>query len=202
MQSAATEAFDLSKESQATQRLYGIDREATRDYGTRCLIARRLVERGVRYVQLLNVGQSWDHHGNIVTALPNSCAAVDQPCAALVTDLKALGLLDTTVVHWGGEMGRLPVAQNRARTKIGRDHNTYGFSMWLAGGGFRGGHVHGATDEWGHHATHDVVHHYDYQATLLHLLGFDHHKLTYKRNGQELSLTNQQEAQVVKKLLA
>lgn len=201
MQTAAAEAFDISKESEATRKLYGIDEEATRDYGTRCLIARRLVERGVRYVQLLTVGQSWDHHGNLMSALPASCKGVDQPAAALVKDLKALGLLDTTVVHWGGEMGRLPVAQNRISAKVGRDHNTYGFSMWVAGGGFKGGHVHGATDEWGHHAVEDVVNHFDYHATLLHLLGFDHRKLLYKRNGQALSLTNNQDARVVDGLL-
>jgi hypothetical protein len=202
MQTAASEAFDISRESDATKKLYGIDQDATRDYGTRCLIARRLVERGVRCVQLLTIGQSWDHHGNIMTALPNSCREVDQPAAALVKDLKALGLLDTTVVHWGGEMGRLPVAQNRISAKVGRDHNTYGFSMWVAGGGFKGGHVHGATDEWGHHAVEDIVNHYDYHATLLHLLGFDHQKLIYKRNSQALSLTNNQGAEVIKELLA
>ena len=203
MQVAAKEALDISKESAATKRLYGVDAEPTRDYGTRCLIARRLVERGVRFVQVLNVGQSWDHHGGLIKALPNSCAAVDQPAAALVKDLRALGLLDTTVVHWGGEMGRLPVLQNDAgREKVGRDHNTHGFSMWLAGGGFRQGYVHGETDDWGHHAVKDVVHHYDYHATLLRLFGFEHDKLIYQRNGQELSLTNKQNARVVSELLA
>ena len=202
MQTAASEAFDISKESEVTRKLYGIDNEHTRDYGTRCLIARRLVERGVRYVQILTVGQSWDHHGNLLKALPNSCRGVDQPASALVKDLKSLGMLDSTVVHWGGEMGRLPVAQNRLKAKIGRDHNTYGFSMWLAGGGFKGGHVHGATDEWGHYAVEDRVNHFDYHATLLHLLGFDHEKLTYKRNAQELTLTNNQGARIIKELLA
>ena len=203
MQLAAKEALDISNESAATKKLYGIDQDATRDYGTRCLIARRLVERGVRFVQIINVGQSWDHHGALVKALPNSCRAVDQPAAALVKDLKALGLLDTTVVHWGGEMGRLPVMQNdTGRAKIGRDHNTYGFSMWLAGGGIKGGTVHGATDEWGHHAVQDVVTHHDYHATLLRLFGFDHEKLTYHRNGQQASLTDRQPARVVTELLA
>jgi hypothetical protein len=203
MQVAAKEALDISKESDATKKLYGIDRDETRDYGTRCLIARRLVERGVRFVQVLNVGQSWDHHGGLVKALPASCRAVDQPSTALVKDLKALGLLDTTVVHWGGEMGRLPVLQNdTGRDKMGRDHNTHGFSMWLAGGGFKGGYAHGETDEWGHKAVKDVVHHYDYHATLLNLFGFDHEKLTYQRNGQLLSLTDKQNARVVRELLA
>ncbi|MDB6035134.1 MAG: hypothetical protein JWM16_5472 [Verrucomicrobiales bacterium] len=203
MQTAATDALDISKEPEHVKKLYGIDKAETRDYGTRCLIARRLVERGVRFVQVLNQGQSWDHHGNLIKGLPDSCRAVDLPCAALVADLKQRGLLDSTVVHWGGEMGRLPVLQNDAgRDKWGRDHNTYGFSMWLAGGGFKRGHVHGETDEFGHHAVKDVVHHYDYHATLLDLFGLDHEKLTYKRNGQEMSLTDKQEAQVVKELMA
>jgi hypothetical protein len=120
----------------------------------------------------------------------------------LVKDLKALGLLDTTVVHWGGEMGRLPVAQNRIGAKMGRDHNTYGFSMWVTGGGFKAGQAYGATDEWGHHAVENVVNHYDYHATLLCLLGFDHRKLTYRRAGREFSLTDGQGAQVVQGLLA
>jgi hypothetical protein len=203
MQVSAKEALDISKETQATRKLYGIDVEETRDYGTRCLIARRLVERGVRFVQVLNVGQSWDHHGGLIKALPNSCRAVDKPAAALVKDLKALGLLDTTVVHWGGEMGRLPVLQNdTGRDKVGRDHNTHGFSMWLAGGGFKRGYSHGQTDEWGHKAVKDVVNHYDYHATLLRLFGFEHDKLTYQRNGQELSLTGKQNARVVHELIA
>jgi hypothetical protein len=202
MQVAAREALDISKESDATKKLYGVDQNATRDYGTRCLIARRLVERGVRFVQVLNVGQSWDHHGGLIKALPNSCKAVDQPCAALIKDLKALGLLHTTVVHWGGEMGRLPVLQNDSgREKVGRDHNTHGFSMWLAGGGFKRGYAHGETDDFGHHAVKDLVHHYDYHATLLRLFGFEHDKLIYQRNGQELTLTNKQEARVVQELL-
>ena len=203
MQTAAREAFDISTESEATKKLYGIDQEVTRDYGTRCLIARRLVERGVRFVQVFNQGQSWDHHGGIIKALPASCVAVDQPCAALVKDLKSRGLLDSTIVHWGGEMGRLPVLQNdTGREKVGRDHNTHGFSMWVAGGGLKGGYAHGETDEFGHHAVKDVVHHYDWHATLLNQFGFDHKKLTYKRNGTEMSLTDNQEARMVKELLA
>jgi hypothetical protein len=203
MQVAAKEALDISNESAAVKKLYGIEEEATRDYGTRCLIARRLVQRGVRFVQVLNVGQSWDHHGSLLKALPNSCKAVDKPAAALVKDLKALGLLDSTVVHWGGEMGRLPVLQNdTGREKCGRDHNTHGFSMWLAGGGFRGGYVHGETDDFGHQAVKDIVHHYDYHATLLKLFGFDHEKVIYQRNGQELTLTNKQDAKVIHQLLA
>jgi len=203
MQTAGKEAIDISGESAATRRLYGIDEAVTRDYGTRCLIARRLVERGVRFVQIYNNGQSWDHHDHLASALPARCREIDRPMTALVLDLKSRGLLDSTLVHWGGEMGRLPVIQNDAgRDKIGRDHNTYGFSMWLAGGGIRGGYVHGATDEFGHHAVTDVVNHYDYHATLLHLFGMDASKLIYKRNGQAMTLTDRQEARVVKELLA
>ena len=203
MQTAAKEALDISREPEHVKKLYGIDQEVTRDYGTRCLIARRLVERGVRFVQVLNVGQTWDHHAALLTDLPKRCAETDLPSAALVLDLKQRGLLETTVVHWGGEMGRLPVLQNdTGREKCGRDHNTHGFSQWVAGGGFKAGHVHGATDEWGHRAVRDVVHHYDYHATLLHLFGIDHERLTYKRNGTELTLTDRQGARVVQELMA
>lgn len=203
MQTSAKEAFDIGRESDKTHRLYGIDNPRTRDYGTRCLIARRLVERGVRFVQLLNPGQSWDHHGGILKALPNTCAEVDQPSAALVKDLKARGLLDSTVVFWGGEMGRLPVIQDdTGPAKVGRDHNTYGFSAWVAGGGFKKGHVHGETDEFAHKAVKDVVTHTDYQHTLLHLFGLDAKKLAYKRQAQEFTLTDGQPGRVVKELLA
>ena len=186
MQVAAQEALDISKEPEYVKKLYGVDNPITKDYATRCIIARRLVERGVRYVQVLNSGQSWD-----------------QPSAALLIDLKQRGLLDSTVVHWGGEMGRLPVLQNDAgRDKWGRDHNTYGFSMWMAGGGFKKGYVHGETDEFGHKAVIDEVKHYDYHATLLKTFGLDHTKLTYKRNGLAASLTDNQGAKVVDELLA
>lgn len=203
MQTAAKEALDISNEPEHVKKLYGVDDPKTRDYATRCLIARRLVERGVRYVQVLNAGQSWDQHSSLISALPNNCGAVDQASAALVTDLKQRGLLESTVVHWGGEMGRLPVLQNDAgREKWGRDHNTFGFSQWVAGGGFKAGHVHGQTDDFGHKAVVDPVHHYDWHATLLHAFGIDHKKLTYKRNGLAVSLTNDQGAQVVEQLLA
>jgi hypothetical protein len=203
MQTAAKEALDLSSESDVTKRLYGLDNPTTRDYGTRCLIARRLVERGVRFVQVFNNGQTWDHHDHLLGALPARCAEVDQPAAALVMDLHSRGLLDETVVHWGGEMGRLPVIQNdNGRDKVGRDHNTYGFSQWLAGGGFKAGYVHGETDEFGHKAVKDVVHHFDYHATLLHLFGLDHEQLVYRRNGQKMTLTDGQQARVVNELLA
>ena len=198
MQFAADEATDLSRETQATHEMYGLNEPETKEFGERCLIARRLVERGVRFVQLFTKNQYWDHHGGIVKGLPASCRKVDKPAAALVTDLKQRGLLDTTVVHWGGEMGRLPVIQNEAN--IGRDHNTDGFSMWVAGGGFRTG-VHGATDEFGHHAIQDLVNHFDYHATLLHLFGVEAEHLTYEQNGREQSLIDGQPAQVIDGLL-
>ncbi len=202
MQTAAKEALDLSGETAETKRLYGIDDPATSDYGSRCLIARRLVERGVRFVQVFTQNQFWDHHGNIRSSLPSACKKVDKPSAALVQDLKRRGLLDSTVVHWGGEMGRLPVIQNDAGVaKQGRDHNTYGFSMWLAGGGFRGGMTFGSTDEFGHRAVENVVNHFDYHATLLHLFGLDPHELVYKHNNLERTLIKNDNARVVHEIL-
>ena len=146
MQTAVPEALDLSRESEATRRMYGLDNPATREYGTRCLIARRLVERGVRFVQLFLSGQPWDTHNKNAETLKSLCARTDQPSAALVRDLKQRGLLDETIVLWTGEFGRLPVSQGTD----GRDHNRHGFSLWLAGGGFKPGYVHGATDEFGY----------------------------------------------------
>src|SRR4029079_17477620 len=167
MQVAAKEALHIARESEAVHNLYGIDDPVPRDYGTRCLIARRLVERGVRFVQLFTGNQTWDHYGSIEKTLPDICPKTVHTGAALVKDLKQTGLLDSTLVHWGGEMGRLPVIQNEKN--IGRDHNTKGFSMWLAGGAIKAGCIHGETDELGHHAVKDVVNHYDYHATLMHL---------------------------------
>jgi len=202
MQLAAKEALDIAGESKATCTLYGLDDPVTAEYGTRCLIARRLVERGVRFVQIFTRNQFWDHHGSIRGSLPKACQMTDKPSAALVSDLKSRGLLDTTVVHWGGEMGRLPVIQNDAGPdKIGRDHNTYGFSMWLAGGGFRGGCVHGRTDDFGHHTVENVVTHNDYHATLLHLFGLDPEQLVHLRNGQERSLIDNQTSRIVHEIL-
>ncbi|QDS89383.1 hypothetical protein EC9_35820 [Rosistilla ulvae] len=203
MQVAATDAMDLSQESRATQEMYGMHEKETADYGSRCLIARRLIERGVRFVQVYTANQLWDSHGGIIKGLPAACRKVDRPSAALVRDLKQRGLLDSTVVHWGGEMGRLPVVQNDAgRAKYGRDHNTHGFSMWVAGGGFKAGHVHGKTDEWGHKAIEDVVNHFDYHATLLHLFGLDHEQLTFHRANRDQTLTDGQPGQVIPGLLA
>jgi uncharacterized protein (DUF1501 family) len=200
MQTAAKEALDISGESEATKKLYGIDKKDSKEYGTRCLIARRLVERGVRFVQLFLAGQPWDNHENIHSTLPAICRRTDQPAAALVTDLKQRGLLDTTVVHWGGEIGRLPVVQSRS--KPGRDHNGQGFSTWLAGGGFKPGTVYGETDEVGHRAVVNKVTANDYQATLLHQFGLDHKKLIYHHGGRAQKLTNDRPARVVKEILA
>jgi uncharacterized protein (DUF1501 family) len=202
MQSAAKEAMDLSQETAATQKMYGIDEPASKEYGERCLIARRLVERGVRFVQIYTRFQLWDHHGAIRTALPAACKKTDKPAAGLVKDLKARGLLDSTLVHWGGEMGRLPVIQNDAGAdSVGRDHNTYGFTMWLAGGGVKAGCVYGATDEFGHHAVTDVVTHSDYHATLFQLFGLDQNKVVFTRNQQDVSLIDKQPCRIVKEIL-
>jgi hypothetical protein len=154
----------------------------------------------VRFVQIPCGNQHWDHHGGIEKSLPLRCKQSDRPTAALVKDLKQRGLLDTTVVHWGGEMGRLPVIQNEKN--IGRDHNTYGFSIWLAGGGFKAGYIHGATDEFGHKAVENVVNHYDYHATLLQLFGLAQDKLIFQRASGVGSLLDGQPARVVDELLA
>src|SRR5437763_7314113 len=202
MQTVAKEAIDLARETEATRKLYGMDDPATAEYGTRCLIARRLVERGVRFVQVFTANQFWDHHGSLRSTLPAACRKTDRPAAALVADLKQRGLLDSTLVAWGGEMGRLPVIQNDAgAASVGRDHNTYGFTWWFAGGGVKPGITYGATDEFGHHAVENVVSQHDFHATLLHLFGLDAKKLVYSRTGTPLSLLNGQEGKVIKELL-
>ncbi len=187
MQSAAPEAVDLSRETPATRALYGIDDPETADFGTRCLLARRLVERGVRFVQLYSgdvVG--WDAHEDVETNHAKMAARTDRPVAALLRDLKARGLLDDTLVIWGGEFGRMPMSEQGK----GRDHNPHGFTVWLAGGGVKGGTVHGATDAVGLRAEVDRVHVHDLHATILHLLGIDHTKLTFPHNGRQERLTD------------
>ena len=186
MQTAVPEAVNLSSEPSWIHRMYGLDNPETREYGTRCLIARRLVERGVRFVQLFLSGQPWDTHSKNAETLKSLCARTDQPSAALVRDLKQRGLLDETIVVWTGEFGRLPVSQGTD----GRDHNRHGFSLWLAGGGFKRGYAHGATDDFGYAAVNDVVSVHDLQATLLQALGLDHRKLTYPYEGRFDSLTD------------
>ncbi len=200
MQSAVPEALDLSGESEATKKMYGLDNPTTEEYGRRCLLARRLVERGVRFVQLFLSGQPWDTHDKNAERLKGLCAKTDQPSAALVTDLKSRGLLDSTIVLWTGEFGRLPVSQG----KDGRDHNRHAFSLWVAGGGFKAGYVHGATDEFGYQSVQDVVSVHDFHATLLHTLGLNHQALTFPHEGRSTSLTDFEVtgAQIVPALLA
>lgn len=190
MQKHAPEAVDLTKESAETQSLYGLDHASTAEFGTRCLLARRLVERGVRFVQLYSGGgplsAQWDAHDHMVENHERMCRWTDKPIAALLKDLKRRGLLDSTLVVWGGEFGRTPVTQNGK----GRDHNPYGFTMWMAGGGIKGGTVYGATDEIGYRAVQDPVHPRDIHATMLHLLGLDHLRLTVLHNGRNERLTD------------
>jgi hypothetical protein len=200
MQLAVPEVVDLSSETAATREMYGLDRAETREYGTRCLLARRLVEKGVRFVQLFLKGQPWDTHNKNAETLKGLCAMSDQPSAALVQDLKQRGLLESTIVIWTGEFGRLPISQGTD----GRDHNRRGFSLWLAGGGFKAGYVHGATDEFGYESVENVVNVHDLHATLLTALGLDHRKLTFPHDGRDASLTDADvtKAQVVRELLA
>jgi hypothetical protein len=200
MQTAATEALDLNRETEATHALYGTKDGATKQMAEACLLARRLVERGVRFVQIWNYG--WDMHENIFAGLESRCRATDQPCAALVTDLKQRGLLDSTIVQWGGEMGRLPVVQDRGEgKKPGRDHNTEGFSLWMAGGGIRRGHVHGATDDFGHRAIQDIVTQHDFHSTLLHLFGLDLETLNFSHNSSEVALVEPGQGKVIDGLI-
>ena len=198
MQAEAPAAFAIDGETEATRRQYGIGEAATDVFGRQCLLARRLLERGVRFVQVYDSGgPQWDHHNNINQALPERCRATDLPTAALLKDLKARGLLDDTLVVWGGEFGRSPTAEG----SDGREHHPFGFTMWLAGGGIQGGKIHGATDEYGWHAIEDKVHVHDLHATILHLLGIDHKRLTYRWGGRDYRLTDVH-GNVVQKILA
>jgi len=190
MQQAAPEAVDLNRETEATRRAYGLDDARTQDFGTRLLLARRLVERGVRFVQVYSGGgplvTQWDAHDDLNPNHEKMCGHVDKPIAALLKDLKARGLLDRTLVVWASEFGRLPTSQGGK----GRDHNPYGFTMWVAGGGFKGGHAHGATDEFGLYAAENPFTVHDFHANLLHALGLDHEKLTYLHSGRDERLTD------------
>ena len=200
MQLKAAAAIDLSRESAATRKLYGLDNPVTASYGTRCLMARRLIEAGVRFVQVFPpTGQPWDAHGDTKGENEKICGVTDLPVAGFVRDMKSRGLLDQTVVLWTGEFGRLPVSQNGK----GRDHNRNAFSLWLAGGGIKAGHVHGATDDFGYKAAVDRVGVPDLHATLLHQLGLDHRRLGYPYRGRDETLTDApvSKARVVAKLL-
>ena len=185
MQTAAPELQNLSTESETTQKLYGLDNPQTANFGRQCLMARRFAERGVRFIQCTH-SYKWDQHGNLKADHGRNALEVDQPIAALLTDLKSRGLLDDTLVLWGGEFGRTPVAQG----DDGRDHNPQGYTMWLAGGGVKPGIRWGATDDYGYYAVKDKVHLHDLHATMLRLLGMDHLKLTYRYAGRDFRLTD------------
>jgi uncharacterized protein (DUF1501 family) len=200
MQSSVPELTDLSKEPEAIYKLYGEDAKKPGTFANTALMARRLVERGVRFVQIYHRG--WDVHGSLPAVLPNQCKDVDQGCWALVQDLKQRGLLDETLVMWGGEFGRTIYSQGRLTpTDYGRDHHPRCFSLWLAGGGIKGGVVHGETDDFSYNITKDPVHIRDLQATFLHLFGIDHERFTYKYQGLDQRLTGVEKAQVVKPIL-
>ncbi len=204
MQLTATRVLDLSQETEATRRLYGLDNPSTAGYGTRCLMARRLVESGVRFVQvfppLSPSFQPWDNHGDLRNGLRTICGQVDQPSAALITDLKQRGLLDDVIVQWTGEFGRLPITEG----SDGRDHNRHAFSLLMAGGGFKSGHIYGSTDEFGYKSVENRVSVPDLHATILHQLGIDHTRLTFTHNGRPERLTDPDVtgARIVEELLA
>ena len=204
MQLSATNILDLSQETEATRKLYGLDNPATAGYGTRCLMARRLVESGVRFVQvfppLSPSFQPWDNHGDLKNGLRTICGHVDQPSAALITDLKQRGLLDEVIVQWTGEFGRLPITEG----SDGRDHNRHAFSLLMSGGGFKPGHIHGATDEFGYKSVENRVSVPDLHATILHQLGLDHTRLNFTHNGRPERLTDPEVtgARVVTEVLA
>jgi len=199
MQSAAPEVVDISRETQATKHLYGIDDPKTKEFGTRCLLARRMIERGVRFVQLYSGDTNgWDAHENVLKNHTEYCARTDKPVAGLIRDLKQRGLLEDTLVIWGGEFGRMPMSEKG----VGRDHNPWGYTTVLFGAGVKHGHIHGATDEFGLRAAEDKVHIHDLHATILHLLGLDHDRLTFRLNGLDQKLTGVEECHVVKKIIA
>jgi hypothetical protein len=204
MQAQAPAAFNVEDESPATNALYGINEGMTDIFGRQCLMAARLAERGVRMIQVYHTTtakrsscQLWDQHGSLRAELANNCAATDKPIAGLLKDLKARGLLDDTLVIWGGEFGRTPTAEGTD----GREHHPFGFTMWLAGAGVKPGIVHGATDDYGWHAVKDKVHLHDLHATILHLMGLNHEQLTYRYSGRDYRLTDVS-GRVVKEILA
>jgi hypothetical protein len=208
MQTAVPELARLDGESELTRKMYGLDNDLTAEFGRSCLTARRLVERGVRFIEVLTPFRRgldrWDQHASLEHGHRLNAKSVDQPIAALLQDLKGRGLLESTLVVWGGEFGRTPCAQlpdNGDTSKVGRDHNPFGYTMWMAGGGVKGGYVHGATDEYGYFAVEKKVHLHDLHATMLHLLGLDHLKLTFRYSGRDMRLTDVF-GNVVRELLA
>jgi len=205
MQSEVPGLLDLAEETEATRKLYGLDEKDTEEFGRACLLARRMIERGVRFIELLSPRRQgtdrWDQHSRIQEGHGRNAKATDKPIAGLLKDLKSRGLLDQTLVVWGGEFGRTPAAQQGGRGGVGRDHHPYGFSMWMAGGGVKGGIVHGATDDYGYYAVDNVVHVHDLHATMLHLLGLDHTRLTFPFSGRNMRLTDVH-GRVVRDILA
>ncbi|MCP4189739.1 MAG: DUF1501 domain-containing protein [Planctomycetaceae bacterium] len=195
MQMAAPEALDLSQESQATRSLYGLDREPTANFARQCLMARRLAERGVRFVQVSHAhslpfnNEQWDQHSHLEKGHTLNVAQIDQPITALIQDLKSRGLLDDTLVIWGGEFGRTPTVQ-KGNAEPGRDHHPEGFTMWMAGGGVKGGYRYGRTDEYGYYAVENRCTIHDLHATILHLMGIDHQRLTFEYAGRDFRLTD------------
>lgn len=191
MQSAAPELLNFGQETAETRTMYGLDNDTTRPFGTNCLLARRMVERGVRFVQLFH--STWDDHGNLNKNLKINCDMTDLPAAGLLQDLKQRGLLDQTLVVWAGEFGRTPMGEVRRGTSPGsegRDHHPFAFSLWMAGGGLKRGYVHGKTDDFGYNVVEKPMHVHDFQATILHLLGIDHERLTYRHSGRDFRLTD------------
>ncbi|MEM7231876.1 MAG: DUF1501 domain-containing protein [Planctomycetota bacterium] len=190
MQRAMPEALSITSESEATKKLYGLDQKVTEDFGLQCLLARRLVERGVRFVQVSHsdTNVQWDQHDNLRKGHTKNAREIDVPIGGLLSDLESRGLLEDTLVLWGGEFGRTPVAQGNV--KDGRDHNPEGFTMWMAGGGVKGGFRYGATDEYGYYAAENKMHVHDLHATLLHALGLNHERLTFRFGGRDFRLTD------------
>ncbi|MFT5491087.1 MAG: hypothetical protein ACI8V5_001446 [Limisphaerales bacterium] len=202
MQLYANDVLDISDEDERTKKDYGIGGKYTDSYGRRCLLARRLIERGVRFVQLFLDDQPWDNHSNLKDTMLSACARTDQPVAALIRDLKERGLLDDTLVVWGGEFGRTPTSQRMGTTYTGRDHNMQAFSSWMAGGGVKPGFRYGETDELGHAVVKDPISVHDFHATILHALGLHHQKTNFERNGLHEKLTGVKEPRVVEEIFA
>jgi uncharacterized protein (DUF1501 family) len=206
MQLTATDAMDISQETALTQKAYGLEDNVTLSYGKRCLMARRLVERGVRFVQILMSGQPWDTHSENVKSTSSCCQRTDGPIGALLQDLEQRGLLDSTLVLWGGEFGRTPGAELRGSKPLmgseGRDHHPYGFSVWMAGGGVQGGQTYGETDDFGYRSVVNRTKMSDHHATILHLMGLDHEELVYEKDGRDEKLTDVYDARVIRELVS
>ena len=202
MQLSAGEALDLTRENEHTLAMYGVGEQATDSFGRRCLLARRLVERGVRFVQIFLEEQPWDSHVDLAANHRGACLRTDKPVAGLLRDLKQRGLLDSTLVIWGGEFGRTPTSQKSGDVYTGRDHNMQAFTSWMAGGGIRGGTSYGTTDDFGHSVVEHPVSVHDFHATILHLLGLHHQKLFFTRSGLEERLTGFELPRVVTEILS